>query len=1063
MGGRGAHVGRRPCSTTRPRAGFKWSKPQKLWYARQSPRTIEAANRIAGKGAESSPKGSETAPKDAVQQRAEFHGALAQNGRAAFGGVDYQVTPVGRGEGFFLYRTEGHETKTSGPWTTRRHALDHAVDDAFPPAAEAAPVDNAPKQTVDRLKPGEKPDWTEIGKNNKGYTLYQDQRGVRSYVVNGTRHTEPVGMNPTRGGVEFSVDRGLHPDWAVVESPPTAWRDVLAALPKVNGQPDLDMAARLMYEISGKKQPSFNDLTAEQKQEMLDRLKAPSTPTGRVEQQAQAQGARAEMDHAEGQTAAMPVTAAATADPGIPEAERFKPGDTVYIRSPWGAPGGREHRVVVNVSDDGRQVTLAGGLQIMHEGLERQPEGSLQGEAGAPTSNVETGHELQGSVPPGNAPAGAGHVQRAGEERPAGQIRPGEERGGARPAGGTAGAGAEGRGRPAAGSAGAAPGRGAGDGRDAGLSGAGEPAASGAAPGSAAAKIQGRNLALAPGEVDEGRGPVQKAKDNLAAIALAKKILKEDRPATREEQVQLAKYVGWGGLSGAFKDSNGNFSRGLEETGRQLQQILTPEEYRTAQRSTQYAHYTAENVIRAMWDAVRQMGFRGGSVFEPGMGVGHFAGMMPADIAAKTRYEGIELDHLTAKIAKLIYPESGVRRGDFTATPMPENSFDLVIGNPPFSDAVIHADPKYSARNFMLHDYFFAKSLDSVRPGGLLGFVTSAGTMNKIDPAARRYLAERAEFVGGVRLPSTAFKRNAGTEVTTDVLFFKKRPEAIEFTNAEPPPPWTETVPRQLPGPDGTPIAGNVNRYFSEHPEQVLGREGFFDKLYRGRYGVHADEGEGAPELTAKIYAALDRLPKAVMEQPLSSEQRAIRDLEAPERKDGSFYIKDGELYQYRQGAGPPVSKRGAGQAGMTVADYDRVRRLIPIRDALRDVFRADLTDDAGLSTSARAALNQHYDAFVRVASEIRTSAIPPSSDVPAPKVMLNPTTPQVMDQGVAAGKPYTVATLGVYISRTNITPSRTVTRSRSRRLNSISACVMLAKRPSSACIAARFSSVRFF
>jgi N12 class adenine-specific DNA methylase len=904
-------------------AGFRWSKPQKLWWARHTPERLELANRIAGKAEIQKPSVAATeripstpaadAEKRALLAAASFYASIDRTGAARAGDTDYRVVPIGN---FFGYeRTKGGSRVMFGgdlQWS-RQGAAVKALDDAFPPEAPTAPaVDNAPRQTVDRLKPGEKPDWTEIGKNATGHTLYQDQRGVRSYVVNGTRHTEPVGMQPTRGGVEFNVDRGAHPDWAVVES-------------------------------------------------------KPATPTARVEQQAQAQGARAEMDAAEGQTAAMPITTAATADPGIPEAERFKPGDAVMVKfGPAEMFAGKPRvRQVVSVSDDGRFVTLDGGLEAPHEALERQPEGSLPGEAGAPTSKLEAGHGVQGPVHAGDAGAGAGNVQRAGARGQAGQLRPGEERGGASAPGAAAGAGAEGRGRPAAGSAGAAPGRGAGDGRDAGLPAAGKPEEPGAAGRSAAAKVQGRNLTLAPGEVEEGRGPVQKARDNLEAIKLAKQILREDRPATREEQIRLAKYVGWGGLSKAF-DPHGA-EGGLGEVGRELKKVLTPTEYETAKRSTQYAHYTSEGVIRAMWDAMRQLGFKGGSVFEPGMGVGHFAGMMPPDLAAKSRYEGLEFDHLTAKIAKLIYPESGVRQADYTRTPMPENSFDVVIGNPPFSDTTIHADPKYSARNFMLHDYFFAKSLDSVRPGGLLGFVTSAGTMNKIDPAARRYLAERAEFLGGVRLPSTAFKQNAGTEVTTDILFFKKRAEPVSFEGpgAEPVPAWTETMPRELPGPEGAPTQGNVNRYFSEHPEQVLGRETFADTLYgsSGRYAIFPRDGEDLP---TALREAVDRLPRDVMAQPLTPEQRAIQDLQAPERKDGSFYLKDGELYQYRGGAGRPAAKRGNGSTGMTAQDYERVKRLIPMRDALRDVFRADLGDDAAGGKAARQRLNEHYDAFVQ-------------------------------------------------------------------------------------------------
>ena len=477
--------------------------------------------------------------------------------------------------------------------------------------------------------------------------------------------------------------------------------------------------------------------------------------------------------------------------------------------------------------------------------------------------------------------------------------------------------------------------------------------------------VEGVNYVIEPGALAEERGRAQKARDNVAAIELAKRLKAEGAVATRSEQEILAKYVGWGGLKNAFRDSEGKFGTGMEAIGQRLQEILTPDEYRTAERSTQYAHYTAEHVIRSMWDAVKGMGFEGGSVFEPGMGIGHFLGLMPPDLAEKSRYRGIEMDHLTADIAKLLYPQSGVKQADFTRMPLPEEEFDLVIGNPPFSDAVVSTDRKYAPRRFMLHDYFFAKSLDAVRPGGLLAFVTSAGTMNKMESKAREYLAERGQFLGGVRLPSSAFRQNAGTEVTTDILFFKRRPEGRVPLATLPPEEttWTQLVQRELPNAEGEAITGNVNRYFSQHPEMVLGQEGYFDKLYKDRYAVHQVPGTDLP---TDLRVAVDRLPKGVMEPAPTPEQRAIRDLDATEKKDGSFYVKDGRLMQYRGGAGREVQSRGKGvEGGLSTADRDRIVKLIPVRDALRDVFKADLARDTAAGQKARAALNKAYDSFV--------------------------------------------------------------------------------------------------
>lgn len=596
----------------------------------------------------------------------------------------------------------------------------------------------------------------------------------------------------------------------------------------------------------------------------------------------------------------------------------------------------------------------------------------------APTSPVEpTAREaengVQGTLRPGDARPRPEDAAGSREARPPQPAPSGDERPGAPDAAGVAGAvpraddGAEARGGgDRAGDADRVP---AGDERP------GEGGATGRPAERAVAEIRGDNFVIEQGALEEGRSPRQKARDNLAAIELAKALVAERRVATREEQATLAKYVGWGGLANAFPDPNtGQFKKEFEQIGPRLKEVLTPEEYRTAQRSTQYAHYTSEPVIRSMWNAVERLGFKGGSVFEPGMGVGHFLGMMPPEVAQASKYQGLELDHVTAMIAKLLYPQSGVRRADMMRTPIPPDTFDLAIGNPPFGDITIRSDPKYAARGFLLHDYFFAKSIDSVRPGGLLAFVTSAGTMNKLDDAARLYMAERAEFVGGVRLPSSAFAKNAGTEVTADILFFKKRPAKVAFEPGQAP-KWTETVVRSLPDVRGTPTEGNVNRYFAEHPEMVLGEEGFFDKLYKGRYAVHARAGDDMPSL---LRAAFDRLPENVMEPPLSPEQKAALDFSTQETKEGSYYIADdGRLMQYSSGAGHPVARRGAGvEGGKTAVEIETIRHLLPIRDALRDVFRADLANDSTAGSAARQRLNRFYDAFVKANGPLNKAII---------------------------------------------------------------------------------------
>lgn len=485
--------------------------------------------------------------------------------------------------------------------------------------------------------------------------------------------------------------------------------------------------------------------------------------------------------------------------------------------------------------------------------------------------------------------------------------------------------------------------------------------------------VTGNDYRITPGALEEARSPRQKAHDNLAAIKLAKQLTQDARLATAAEQTVLAKYVGWGGLPGAFPDSEGLFRNDLDALGAELQNVLSPEEYQTARNSTQFAHYTAEHVISSMWQAVQDMGFRGGMVFEPGMGVGHFRGLMPDSVASRSSYRGVEYDGITATIAKLLYPQSGIQYGDFTKVAVPQDMYDLVIGNPPFSDTRITADPKYAAKGFMLHDYFFAKSIDAVRPGGLLAFVTSAGTMNKLDNKARMYIAERAKLLGGIRLPSSAFKENAGTEVTTDILFFQRRPEGIVDRPGPNSPEekkqefeWLEVMPRSLIDRDGNWDEANVSSYFSTHPQMVLGQEGLFDKLVSGpRYGVRPLPGR---DLAKDLREAIRHLPMDVYRPPVNPEDRARADFASPETKDGSFYVhNDGRLMVYGNGVGLEVPRRGPGVTGGSTPDeMKKIRQLIPIRNALRDVFKADLEDDEAAGTVARKALNQHYDAFVK-------------------------------------------------------------------------------------------------
>ena len=466
-----------------------------------------------------------------------------------------------------------------------------------------------------------------------------------------------------------------------------------------------------------------------------------------------------------------------------------------------------------------------------------------------------------------------------------------------------------------------------------------------------------RNHVIEDGGLTLKGGEKTRARNAIKAIEIVRALEREGRPATAEERAALSLYGGAGVLAPALPNSAGKVR--MEDIAADLDRLLTPEERTTIEKTSQYAFYTAEPVLRNMWSLAERLGFTGGQVFEPGMGVGGFAGTMPATVNGQ--YSGIELDHITAKIAAALYPRHHIKHGDFIQTPMPKDFYDLVIGNPPFSQTKITADPAYP-QGFMIHDYFFAKSLDSVRPGGILMFVTSAGTMNKRGSAARDYLADRADLVGAVRLPNTAFAEN-GTQVTTDIIVLRKRLPG----EAEANPAWRESTLTTVPDADGGTVELPVNRYFQENPEMVLGEQGAFDKLLAGRNRIGVRPREGA-DLGRDLRAALSSFPSNIMSAPSAlSMMDGPRDATSGETKTGAYYMKDGQLWQFNGVEGKPVERRGKGEGksttGMSAGQYELIQQMLPVRDALRAVYAADLADQD--ATAARAELNRAYDDFV--------------------------------------------------------------------------------------------------
>jgi len=339
----------------------------------------------------------------------------------------------------------------------------------------------------------------------------------------------------------------------------------------------------------------------------------------------------------------------------------------------------------------------------------------------------------------------------------------------------------------------------------------------------------------------EYRSVKEKAVDNIMAIRLVKALKDENRPATAEEQHVLSRYVGWGGLSGAFPNTAGKYAKGMETLGNELRELLTEKEYETARRSIQYAHYTSADVIRAMWKiAYRLHVGANSSIFEPGMGIGHFAGLMPNQIVPGSTYRGIEMDGISADIAARLFPEYTIENSDYTRMSPGKNRYDFIIGNPPFGDIKY----RYEGKTYLIHDYFFIKSLDALKPGGTLMFVTSAGTMNKAGTAARLEMAKRAKLVGAFRLPGGtrgAFAKSSNTQVTTDVIVLRKY---LEGESKQLTPEWIETENREYRGEfddkkkEWKMISLSQNRYFNNHPERIIGEEGPFDPLYPNRYGV---------------------------------------------------------------------------------------------------------------------------------------------------------------------------------------------------------------------------------
>nr|WP_199767831.1 helicase-related protein [Paenibacillus polymyxa] len=451
------------------------------------------------------------------------------------------------------------------------------------------------------------------------------------------------------------------------------------------------------------------------------------------------------------------------------------------------------------------------------------------------------------------------------------------------------------------------------------------------------------NFRIQEQELGQGSTKVKFAR-NVAAIQLLKQVEGEARQATAEEQEILAQYVGWGGLSQAFDEENAQWS----DEYIQLKELLEPEEYELARASTLNAHYTSPTVIQAMYKCLERMGFRSGNILEPACGTGNFFGLVPESFQ-DSRLFGVELDSITGRLAKQLYPDASITVSGFEKTTLPDSFFDLAIGNVPFGGYGV-SDKKYDKHKFLIHDYFFAKTLDKVRPGGIIAFVTSKGTMDKQNPMVRKYIAERAELLGAIRLPNNAFLSNAGTEVTADILFLQKRDRmvAVSEQSVE----WislAETV-------DGVPI----NAYFATHPEMVLGTMVFDDRMYGNKRETaclphpNISLSELLEEAMLGIHAEWQELER----EELPDEQDFSLPAD-PNVRNFSYTLVDGHVY-FRENS-------RMHQVDTSITAAGRIRGLLALRETVRTLMDYQMEDysEAAIREQQQI-LSEQYDQFTK-------------------------------------------------------------------------------------------------
>jgi N12 class adenine-specific DNA methylase/predicted RNA methylase len=464
-------------------------------------------------------------------------------------------------------------------------------------------------------------------------------------------------------------------------------------------------------------------------------------------------------------------------------------------------------------------------------------------------------------------------------------------------------------------------------------------------------------------------GQKAKFRSNVAAIEVVKQLEEANRPATRDEQAVLAKWVGWGGLRAAFPREDDSVTKGWEKEATQLKELLTKEEYSAAESSTRNAHFTSPEIVDAAWSIAQRLGFKGGQVLEPSVGAGNFLGLMPGDLRGASRITGVELDRITGAIAKNLYPNANIQAPiGFEKLTVPDSYFDLTIGNPPFGSERLYDKERTHLNKLSIHNFFFAKAIETLRPGGVLAMVVTNRFLDGQSAAARNMIQSKADFIGAIRLPNNAFLKNAGTEVTTDIVILQRREEGTAPKSSE----WLEVVDYR--GKDGNTVP--LNKYFANNPDMMLGDFGGYGSMYGPNDAALV--ARGGQDTPAELAKAIEKLPQNIMGD--TGPARVTETVTVPETVNDvqvgtMFAAPDGSIHlRTADHIGQPTSQAVAFPNDTA---KERVSGMIRVRDAFAKLRRAQISDTASDQQieNLRNRLNSLYDGFVKSHGSVNSDA----------------------------------------------------------------------------------------